>query len=151
MTIPLINVRPLNLNQDLLKLTELTKQLGYPMDVQHFKKRLELIHLDPKYITLIAEYNQKIVGYVGLIEQFTWQFDEKVLIIQAFVIDENFRGLGLAKQFLQVIEAFALQKNIKSINLNSGNRPERIVARGFYKKQGFNIDSLGFKKILASD
>ena len=143
-----LQIRPLNIEHDYIALTALTQQLGYAMQALTFKERLELIHQDQKYSTWVAEYDQKIVGYVGLIEQYTWQFDSEILVIQAFVIDEKYRGQGLGKFLLKEIENIALNKNITSIRLNSGNRPERFAAHEFYKKQGYSIYSLGFKKVL---
>lgn len=144
----LLNIRPAHLTDDLEALSHLTTQLGYPNPPEQLKQRIETLQQDPKYTTWIAEYQNQIIGYVGLIEQFTWQFDGVVLVIQAFVIDETYRGKGLGKLFLQEIEKIAFNKNITSITLNSGNRPERFDAHEFYKKIGFQVTSLGFKKIL---
>lgn len=145
---PILHIRPAHLDHDLDALTELTTQLGYPIKPEHLKDRIETLQQDPKYTTWVAEYENQIVGYVGLIEQFTWQFDGEILVIQAFVIDETYRGKGLGKLFLQEIEKIAFNKNITSITLNSGNRPERLDAHEFYKKVGFQVTSLGFKKYL---
>lgn len=141
-------IRPANIDNDLSALIELTRQLGYSIEPTLFRQRLNAIHLDAKYTTLVAEYNQKIIAYSGLIEQFTWQTDAQVLIIQAFVIDQNFRAQGFGKLFLDRIEAFALEKNITTLFLNSGIRPDRDNAHQFYQHLGFQKYSYGFKKSL---
>ena len=143
-----LKVQPLNLENDIIFITHLTAQLGYPTPPEQLKQRIETLQQDPKYSTWVAEYQNQIIGYVGLIEQFTWQYDGEVLVIQAFVIDEKYRGQGFGKLFLKEIEKIALNKNITSITLNSGNRPERLGAHEFYKKQGLKVTSLGFKKML---
>lgn len=143
-----LKFRCVNLENDLVALTELTRQLGYPIEAEHLKDRIETIEQDPKYTTWVAEYENQIVGYVGLIQQFTWQYEGEILLIQAFVIDEKYRGQGLGKRFIQEIEKIALNKHIKTLLLNSGNRPERLDAHAFYQKIGFEITSLGFKKML---
>ncbi|NHB58425.1 GNAT family N-acetyltransferase [Acinetobacter sp. 194] len=143
-----LNIRPANLTRDLETLTRLTAQLGYPTPPEQLKQRIETLQQDPKYSTWVAEYQNQIIGYVGLIQQFKWQYDGEVLVIQAFVINEKYRGQGFGKLFLKEIEKIALNKNITSITLNSGNRPERLGAHEFYKKQGFKVTSLGFKKML---
>lgn len=145
---PILHIRPAHLDHDLDALTELTTQLGYPIKPEHLKDRIENLQKDPKYTTWVAEYQNQIIGYVGLIEQFTWQYDGEILVIQAFVIDNKYRGQGLGKLFIQEIEKMALNKNIKNLFLDSGNRPERIDAHEFYKKIGFEVKSLGFKKNL---
>lgn len=144
----ILNIRPAHLTRDLEALTHLTAQLGYPTPPEQLKQRIETLQQDAKYTTWVAEYQNQIIGYLGLIEQFTWQFDGEALVIQAFVIDEKYRGKGFGKLFLQEIENIALAKNITSMSLNSGNRPERLDAHEFYKKVGFQVTSLGFKKML---
>lgn len=143
-----LQMRPVDSSHDLNILTELTTQLGYPIAAEKLKQRIEILQQDPKYTTLVAVYQNKIIGYAGLIQQFTWQDDGEILVIQAFVIDEKYRGKGFGKLLMQEIETIALNKNIMRITLNSGNRPERLDAHAFYKKQGFEVTSLGFKKIL---
>ena len=145
---PHLNIRPAHLTHDLEALKNLTEQLGYLTTSEQLQQRIETLQQDPKYTTWVAEYQNQIIGYVGLIQQFTWQFDGEILVIQAFVIDEKYRGKGFGKLLLQEIEKIAQNKNITSITLNSGNRPERLDAHEFYKKQGFEVTSLGFKKIL---
>ena len=145
---PHLNIRPAHLTHDLEALKNLTAQLGYLTTSEQLQQRIETLQQDPKYTTWVAEYQNQIIGYVGLIQQFTWQFDGEILVIQAFVIDEKYRGKGFGKLLLQEIEKIAQSKNITSITLNSGNRPERLDAHEFYKKQGFEVTSLGFKKIL---
>lgn len=143
-----LQIRNVDLSHDINILAELTTQLGYQVSPEKLKQRIDILQRDLKYTTLVAEYKNKIIGYAGLIQQFTWQTDSEILVIQAFVIDEKYRGKGFGKLLMQEIETIALNKNIMRITLNSGNRPERLDAHAFYKKQGFEVTSLGFKKIL---
>ncbi|NHB58431.1 GNAT family N-acetyltransferase [Acinetobacter sp. 194] len=96
----ILKVRPLNLENDIIFITHLTAQLGYPTPPEHLKQRIEILQQDSKYTTWVAEYQNQIIGYVGLIQQFTWQYDGEVLVIQAFVIDEKYCGQDFGKLFL---------------------------------------------------
>ncbi|WP_375293550.1 GNAT family N-acetyltransferase, partial [Escherichia coli] len=40
------------------------------------------------------------MGYAGLIQEYTWEFDGGYLRIQAFVVDQAHRGQGVGKSFI---------------------------------------------------
>lgn len=142
------SIRPLQLNTDLNDIHRLTQQLGYEIELERIQKHWQLIHLDPNYQTLVIESNAQVIGYAGLIKQYSWEFEDGFFRIQAFVIDEQYRGLGLGKTLMQAIEKMAIEQGLKRILLNSGNRPERYAAHAFYKNLGFEAYSLGFTKYL---
>jgi RimJ/RimL family protein N-acetyltransferase len=48
-----------------------------------------------------------------------WLNDEPYLVIHRFVIDASLHRLGLGSQFLQAIEAFALQQGIYNIRVDT--------------------------------
>lgn len=141
-------IRPLQLNTDLNDIHRLTKQLGYETELERIQRHWQSIHLDPNYQTLVIESNAQVIGYVGLIKQYSWEFEDGFFQIQAFVIDEQYRGLGLGKTLMQAIEKMAIEQGLKRILLNSGNRPERYEAHAFYQNLGFESYSLGFTKYL---
>ena len=141
-------IRPLQLDTDLKDIHRLTHQLGYQIELERIQKHWQLIHLDPHYQTLVIESNAQVIGYAGLIKQYSWEFEDGFFRIQAFVIDEQYRSLGLGRTLMQAIEKIAIEQGLKRILLNSGNRPERYPAHVFYKSLGFEAYSLGFTKYL---
>ena len=142
------HIRPLLLDQDLHDIHQLTTQLGYPTTLDNIQKRWQLLHQRAGYETLVITDGTRVLGYAGLIEQYTWEFDDGYFRIQAFVIDEAYRGQGLGKQLIQAIQELAKQRGLKRILVNSGNRAERHSAHAFYKHCGFDEYSLGFTKYL---
>ena len=144
-----LNIRPLCLDTDLDDVHALTSQLGYPIPLHQFQQHWQCIHQHAGYLTLVIELNQRVVGYAGLIEQYTWEFTDGYFRIQAFVIDSAYRGQGLGKQLIQAIERLAQQRGLKRLFVNSGNRAERYPAHAFYHSLGFEPYSLGFSKYLA--
>lgn len=142
-------IRPLNLNTDLHTIHDLTSQLGYPTSIENIQQRWQRIHKDPNYQTLVLTKNHGVIGYVGFIQEYTWEFDDGYFRIQAFVIDENYRGQGLGQKLIQAIQDLATQRGLKRILVNSGNRPARYPAHAFYKSLGFEDYSIGFCQYLS--
>ncbi|ATO19864.1 GNAT family N-acetyltransferase [Acinetobacter sp. LoGeW2-3] len=141
-------IRPLQLEQDLYAIHDLTAQLGYPTTLENIQQRWQNIHQDPNYQTLVVEHEQRVIGYAGLIQEYSWEFDEGYLRIQAFVVDEAYRGQGVGKRLIAAIEDLAKQRGLKLIQVNSGNREERLSAHAFYQSLGFDAYSIGFRKYL---
>lgn len=67
--------------------------------------------------------------------------------IQAFVVDQAHRGQGVGKSFIATIEELAKQRDLKLIQVNSGNREERLTAHAFYKNLVFDAYSIDFSEI----
>ena len=64
-------LRPLDLEDDLQDVHQLTTQLGYPSTPENFKQRWERIHKDSNYKTLVVEQNSHVIGYAGFIQEYT--------------------------------------------------------------------------------
>lgn len=143
-----ITIRSSIIQQDIAAIAELSTQLGYPTSIQTLFERLEKIHQDPRYHTLVVEHEHQVIGYAGLIEQMTWQFDQAILVIQAFVIHEKYRGKGIGKTLMNAIEVWAKKSNLYIMTLNSQHGSHRLIAHQFYQDLGFTKHSFGFKKVL---
>lgn len=143
-----VYIRPLQLNTDLKDIHRLTQQLGYKMSLERIQAHWQLLHLDSQYQTLVIESEMRVIGYAGLIKQYSWEFEDGFFRVQAFIIDEQYRGIGLGRMLMQTIEKMALKQGLKRILLNSGDRPERYAAHAFYKNLGFEAYSLGLTKYL---
>ena len=141
-------IRQLDLEKDLYDVHQLTIQLGYPSTLESIKQHWEHLHQNSNYQTLVIEQDSHVIGYAGFIQEYTWEFDGGYLRIQAFVIDQAYRGKGIGKQLMAVIEQIAKEQGFKMIQLNSGNREESHPAHTFYQGLGFDSYSIGFRKHL---
>ncbi|MDR4886000.1 GNAT family N-acetyltransferase [Fredinandcohnia sp. QZ13] len=133
---------------DVEDLTSLVNQLGYPTTVESMKVRFENIESNPDYHTLIASYDSKTVGMIGMVKGYYYEIDGLYVRIVAFVVDSNFRRKGIGKELLEEAESWARRGGAVGIGLNSGNRRERINAHKFYKNMGYVEKSIGFAKSL---
>ncbi|RZG76254.1 GNAT family N-acetyltransferase [Acinetobacter sp. WCHAc060025] len=139
-------LRPINLEQDIEDITNLTKQLGYPTNAENLYDRFKIISFDKNYHTLAVEFDHHIIAYTGFIRLKSWEIDGEFIKIQVFVVDENYRSQGIGRLLLNAVENFAKEHQIFRILLNSSNRPEREIAHKFYKDLGFEAKSTGFHK-----
>ncbi len=81
---------------------------------------------------LIAKYNNKIIGYVGI----SYIYDTADII--SIVVDKSYTNHGVATLLLNEIFSFCKENNVKKIMLEV--RKSNIIAQNLYLK-------LGFKKI----
>ncbi|MBD7937255.1 GNAT family N-acetyltransferase [Cytobacillus sp. Sa5YUA1] len=134
---------------DIEGITELMGHLGYPTTFNKMKIRLNNIYSSPDYHTLIASDNGKIVGMIGLVKGYYYELDGLYIRIVVLVVDKNYRNKGIGKQLLENAESWANNIGATGIGLNSGDRPERINAHHFYKKNGYVEKSIGFAKKMS--
>ncbi len=142
-----MEVREATMN-DITELTALMEHLGYPTTIDNMKKRFSNIRKNPYYHTLLASYEGKVVGMIGLNKGYYYELDGSYVRIVALVVDPNYRNKGIGNKLVEEAECWARKNGATGIGLNSGNRPERINAHKFYKNRGYTEKSVGFTKSL---
>ena len=131
-------------------LTSLIGELGYPADEEKVRKRLEKIDADKNAKTLVAEFNGRVVGFVGLHKSYGYESDGCFVRITALVTSEAYRGKGIGTRLVQAAEEWAEKEKASCIVLSS--RLDREEAHGFYKNRGFALTGYSFvKKISGED
>ena len=135
-------------SDDLVFLSNLTNALGYPTTVEQMTKRMETVNQLRNYWTYVAVIDKNVIGYMGLNKNYFWEQDGSYIRIQALVVDEKYRRLGVGQKLTEFAEKLARRLNIKAIILNCGNREERQAAHLFYAKMGFVPKSTGYIKRL---
>lgn len=133
---------------DLNSLTGLTNELGYVTTVEQMKARMETILLLRDHWTFAAVVDNKVVGYTGVSKNYFWEQDGHYIRIQALVVSQKHRRLGIGQKLIGAVETLARQLNARLIMLNCGNREERQQAHQFYPKMGFEPKSTGYVKQL---
>jgi ribosomal-protein-alanine N-acetyltransferase len=78
---------------------------------------------------LVAKYNNKIIGYIGI----SYILDSADII--SIVVDKNYTKRGIASLLLEKIYLFCKEKNVKRILLEV--RKSNIAAQNLYLKNGF--------------
>ncbi|TSB44686.1 GNAT family N-acetyltransferase [Alkalicoccobacillus porphyridii] len=133
---------------DVSKLVPLLNQLGYPTDAEAVQKRFNTLLNHPDYHSLVMEQNDQLIGFAGLHNGLFYEANGQYIRVVAFVVDSEYRRMGLGQKLMAYIEGYAKEKGISTIVLNSGNREERKPAHAFYEQIGFTAKSTGFSKAL---
>lgn len=126
----------------------LMDELGYPTPVTEMQAKLKNIFSHPDYRTIVAVSNNEIVGFSGLMKGFSFERSGKYIRIISFVVKNDVRNKGIGKLLIKASEDWAVEQNIDTIVISSGNRDDRKAAHIFYQKMGYAIKSSGFFKQL---
>lgn len=134
------------ISSDLEYLAILTTELGYPTTISEMKTRLNEIYKNPNCQTIVAEIDNQVVGYIGLLKSTSWEQNGCFIRIQALCVKSEYRKLGIGKALIDYAEFWGKEIGAKLLALNCGNREERASAHLFYPKIGFEAKSTGYKK-----
>lgn len=96
------------------------------------------------FFDVIDSKSNEIIGYAWLNK--AQRFHRQVLSIYDIKINRNYRGLGLGKELMALIEEEAKKLECSRIRLHVFEH--NIVAKKLYQSMGFQITSLQMKKEL---
>jgi len=134
-----IMIRPLK-PSDIASIMQLHRELGwnpaFKADGSTLKQRLEALITGENALLLVAEFQDKVVGYIhGEIVTYLLFAGREMLVSELFVM-ESARGQGVGKALLSAIESQAVtQKCFRISVLNS--RERESYKRGFYPSIGY--------------
>jgi GNAT superfamily N-acetyltransferase len=131
---------------DVVELAELMNELGYETTEKDMETRFRNIQRHADYKTLVAIIDQTIIGMVGLTKNLFYERNGIYVRVVAIVTKSKFRNKGVGKKLMDAVEDWAKMIGADAVLLNCGNREERIIAQGFYKKLGYQVKSSGFIK-----
>lgn len=131
---------------DIQAIVPLMDELGYPASFDDLCKRFQHLLTLKDYKTFVAELNGEIVGFIGLVKQYAYEFNEPYTRIVALVVSNKYRRQKVGYQLMVMAEQWSLTEGCIAIILNSGNRKERVAAHKFYEKLGYKGKSTGFSK-----
>ncbi|WP_228409449.1 GNAT family N-acetyltransferase [Radiobacillus deserti] len=116
---------------DVLCITHLMGELGFPTTIEQMKIRLNTIQSHPDYQTFVAVRDRKVIGMIGLFTGLLFNKDGRCCRVISLVVDQAYRGEGIGKLLLIEAEKWAEQQGVIYILLNSGNQEGRRGAMNF--------------------
>lgn len=119
--------------------------LGYRNAIASLSARLDRL-TDNGYTTLVAELNGVVVGFVGFLVMYAYEFEGDYIRILALASDKDYQNIGAGTALLNAVEKYATDNGISTIALSSG--AERTEAHSFYENRGYYKYGFGFKKEL---
>lgn len=112
-------------------------------DIHKLNSKLDYLNIksiaeDKRSITLVAQLNDDVIGYVdsNISEDLNYK---RKLDINSMIVDEKYRGLGVGYQLILELEKNAKQNEIAYIvNSNKEYNEEELK---FFNRQGFELDN----------
>jgi len=122
---------------DVLKQTRLSKEI-WKGDEKWTKEALQKTLTTKNYGLLVAEINQRIVGFVNyVIYPSFWECAWQGLVNDLFV-HEAFQGKGVGGKLIEAVVQCADASGFNELHVSTGKENER--ARRLYTKYGFTED-----------
>ncbi|KRE40011.1 hypothetical protein ASG81_19015 [Paenibacillus sp. Soil522] len=143
----MIVIRPYQA-EDLIAMTALMLDLGYPTTAEQMRSRMGIIETLPGSYTYLAALEGKVVGMIGIRQIYSYEEDGFVTQISLLVTKKEYEFQGIGTSLVRFAEAWALERHSGMLYLTSGMKPERIRAHKFYKSLGFETTGYRFVKKL---
>lgn len=123
----------------------INEALGYENEFIALSVRLDRL-TDNGYMTLVAEFDNTVVGFIGFVIMSAYEFEGDYIRILALASDKDYQNIGVGTTLLNAVEKYAMDNGISTIALSSGS--ERADAHRFYEHRGYHKYGFGFKKKL---
>src|SRR6516162_5426767 len=114
----------------------LLSQLGYELNLQEVKRRYEEIKQKQDHEVFVGEQDGQVVALLHLYERPAFDKPPEV-IVQALVVDQNWRSTGVGKAMMDMAQRWALDRGFSSVALTSS--VSRSDAHSFYNRIGYNV------------
>jgi len=120
---------------DAERLAELSGELGYPVETEDIRRRLERLSTKPDHAVFVAE------AWPGLVVGWTHTAEHEILEIGRFceilglVVAAGQRGAGTGRLLVERVERWAAERGLKHVSVRSNvARPE---SHPFYERIGY--------------
>jgi len=105
-------------------------------DIESIKRAFEQNISNPDSIYLIAEIDNKPVGYLSCHSQFLLHHGgQKIAEIQEMYVNPENRKTGIGKKLINELKRVAYQKGIEQLEVTSNNK--RTKTHRFYEREKF--------------
>lgn len=129
---------------DVESLVLLTHQLGYSVCASEIENKMKKYENDSSYFLYVAEHNHQVLGYVAISLSEPFIYLQKKMTVDALVVNEKSRGLGIGKKLMETVHMQAEKLNCLMIELTSGV-PRKIAHELYYKLGYTDCDRLYFR------
>ncbi len=134
------------MSADASAIASLVTQLGYPVEADAMKARLEGMLALSHHSVVVAETAGDVVGVATACVDRGFQQDGLLGRVTAVSVDAAWRGRGIGKRLMQHMEQWCRDRGAKRVTLTSGN--QRADAHKFYGSIGYEATGLRFIKRL---
>lgn len=110
---------------------------NYKVAKDYFNNKLEILleYISKGQAIAFGAFNSKLIGLIWCYPRLF--LNEKRLHINHFVVSELFRGLGIGSMLMKEVEGYAIENEIKIIDLMVTSNSPSV---NFYKQNEFFIE-----------
>ena len=120
---------------DAARVAELSGILGYPVDAEAMRQRLERVLASNAKTVFVAEMDDRIVGWTGAAEMEILVAD-RYCELEGLVVADGKRGRGVGRRLVEAVEQWARSRGLNQVSLRSNVvRPE---SHAFYERLGYD-------------
>ena len=120
--------------EDAAHVAELSGILGYPVNAQTMRKRLERVLASNGHVVFVAEISGRMVGWTEAAEVEILVADRRCEL-EGLVVADGQRGHGVGRKLVEAVEQWARSRGLDQITLRSNVvRPE---SHSFYERIGY--------------
>ncbi len=127
-------------SSDELELIKLIEQLGYSITLSELQANIELCLRDKHYSIFVAEFQDKICGFIGVVIARWLHRSGSWAKVLALVVDEQQRGTKIGTRLLNFAENYARAQGCDKIELTSGLHRRQTGAHKFYLSHDYQGD-----------
>jgi GNAT superfamily N-acetyltransferase len=121
---------------DAPRVAELSGMLGYPVQGEVMKSRLEQLLMRDEHVVFVAEGTPgDVVGWIHAADQDILEAG-RVCEIWGMVVAEGERGCGLGRRLIEAVEQWALIRGLDQISVRSN--VVRAESHPFYERMGYS-------------
>jgi GNAT superfamily N-acetyltransferase len=120
---------------DAARLAKLSEVLGYPVEPELMKRRLERLLSRPDHVVLVAESQiDGVVGWTHAAEQDILEIGRSCEIL-GLVVAADQRGHGVGRRLVEWVERWAFERGLKQLSVRSN--VARAESHPFYERLGY--------------
>ncbi len=117
------------------------------LTVETQKKLIKDFNINNNRVVFVIEIDKNLIGFIAGTKGI-YKKNKHVLTIAIGILQEH-NGLGYGKSLLKYIEEWAIENNVKRLELTVRNDNERAI--NLYKKFGFDIEGIKLKSLKIND
>ena len=121
-------------------------EIGALFTAESFKSHHEKFEGNNNYKAFVAELENKIVGFVYIMQCTPWVVDGDYFWLQGIAVKKDMQGNGIGTKLLNHVEKYGKEEGVKYITLNTGLK--RTAAHAFYERNGYSSGNYCFGKSL---
>ena len=123
-------------------------ELGYDDISSDVYDRVMRIYNAENYVTFIAEEDESVIGFVGIMRGLAFELDGEYVRVIALAVSRAYQSKGIGTKLELRVERYAEETGANSIVISSGLNRNR--AHVFYGNRGYEKKGYSFIKLLAN-